>query len=205
MNRLRNLTFHQIAGWLLLLSLLAAQAVFSGAQERRWSIESSIGNAPNADLLTILSLGERRASAYGMMLYVQSFDAQAGQALRIRALDLKASYDWLESAMQLAPQQAYPLFLAARIYAESAPADVRLRMLELVYQQFFSAPNERWPWLAHAAYIARHEMNDSLLAIRYARAIREHALANSVPLWARELEIFMIAADQASKSGDAGR
>ncbi len=85
--------------------------------------------------------------------------------------------------------------MAARIYAESAPPAVRAEMLELVYRHFFNAPNERWPWLAHAAYIARHEMNDPALAARYARAIREHASAASVPRWARDLEIFMLASN----------
>ncbi len=188
-----NKTHRSMGYWILLVLTLAVQAGFSNTQQRHWSIQPSIGKPPNIDILNIVTLGEHRAAGYGMMLYLQSFDAQAGQAVKIRSLDLNASYAWFESALRLAPQQAYPLFLAVRIYAESAPPAVRAQMLELVYRQFFAAPNERWPWLAHAAYLARHEMNSPALASRYARAIREYAQADSVPRWARDLEIFMLA------------
>ena len=180
---------------MMLLIMLALQFRFSSAHERTWSANASIGKPPDHLLLNLLSFGEQRATAYGMMLYLQSFDAQAGRALSIRSLDLNASNAWFESAMQIAPGQAYPLFLAARIYAESAPPPVRAEMLELIYRHFFKAPNERWPWLAHAAYIARHEMQDLALATRYARAIREYSTAASVPRWARDLEIFMLASN----------
>ncbi len=192
--RLKTVRFFSRAqGWLLLLAMLAMQASFSHSHDRRWFVTTSIGTPPNTTLLNILTFGEQRLAAYGMMLYLQSFDAQAGQAIKIRSLDQNASQNWFEAAMRIAPQQAYPLFLAARIYAESAPPQVRADMLEMVYRHFFAAPNERWPWLAHAAYIARHEMQDPALAARFARAIREYATAESVPRWARDLEIFILA------------
>ena len=65
-------------------------------------------------------------------------------------------------------------------------------MLEFVYRQFFVDPNRRWPWLAHAAAIAKHRLKDLPLARRYAGAIQRDATADDVPLWAKQMEIFIL-------------
>ena len=64
-------------------------------------------------------------------------------------------------------------------------------MLEFVYRNFLADPNRRWPWLAHAVIMARHRLEDRLLALRYAQALRTHATAPTVPGWARQMEIFL--------------
>ena len=65
-------------------------------------------------------------------------------------------------------------------------------MLDLVYAEFSKDPDRRWPWLAHAAIVARHQLHDLTLARSYAQAIRERATGPGVPLWARQLEVFML-------------
>ena len=47
-------------------------------------------------------------------------------------------------------------------------------------------------WLAHAAAIAKHRLRDLPLARRYAAAIQRHATADDVPLWAKQMEIFIL-------------
>ena len=65
-------------------------------------------------------------------------------------------------------------------------------MLDLAYRAFLSDPDRRWPWLAHAALLAKHRLKDLQLARIYAHAIQEHARAPDVPLWARQMEIFIL-------------
>ena len=99
---------------------------------------------------------------------------------------------WLRALLELDPRGPYPLFAAARVYAEIRdPARSRL-MLEFVYEQFLLDPNRRWPWLAHAALLAKHRLHDLPLARRYAAAIDRHTTAADVPLWARQMEIFIL-------------
>jgi hypothetical protein len=64
-------------------------------------------------------------------------------------------------------------------------------MLEFVHEQFLLDPNRRWPWLAHAALLAKHRLHDLPLARRYAAAIDRNVSAE-VPLWARQMEIFIL-------------
>ena len=65
-------------------------------------------------------------------------------------------------------------------------------MLDFVYQEFFRDPDRRWPWLAHAAIVAKHRLKDLPLARRYAAAIRLHATGKQVPAWAKQMEIFIL-------------
>jgi hypothetical protein len=64
--------------------------------------------------------------------------------------------------------------------------------MEFVYQEFLRDPNRRWPWLAHVALLAKHRLHDLALARRYAAAIDRNTTDPSVPLWARQMEIFIL-------------
>jgi hypothetical protein len=126
------------------------------------------------------------------MLYLQSFDRGGENTLRYQQLDYGRLVQWLASILALDPRSQYPLFSAARIYAEVPdPARSRIAM-EFVYREFLRDPNRRWPWLAHAALLAKHRLGDLPLARRYAAAIDRHTTDPSVPLWARQMEIFIL-------------
>ena len=140
--------------------------------------------APSARALRLAAFGETQAAARLGMLYLQAFD--------LHALDYARLAAWLRALLELDPRGQYPLFAAARIYAEHPdPARSRV-MLELIHEQFLLDPDRRWPWLAHAALLAKHRLKDLPLARRYAAAIDRHTTAADVPLWARQMEIFIL-------------
>lgn len=177
----------------LVAALLCAQAAFAWIVPRQWQAELSPGEPPSARVAHVAALGESRAAAYAMTLYVQGFDMQAGQPLAIRALSSAQIRAWLARALDLNPDSGYPLLLASRIYAEaSAPDDARA-MLRMVRSRFVEAPATRWPWMVHGLYVARHVIGDLPLAIELARALREHGDLPQVPGWARQAEIFLLA------------
>jgi hypothetical protein len=66
-------------------------------------------------------------------------------------------------------------------------------MLAFIHERFAADPSRRWRWLAHAAIVARHRLGDLPLAIRYARAITEQATGPSVPGWARQMSVLLLA------------
>jgi hypothetical protein len=148
--------------------------------------------APRAEVLRLASFGEPQTMARLAMLYVQSFDLRGENAVRYRELDYGRLVDWLETILALDPRSQYALFSAARVYAENAdPARMR-QMLDFLYRQYFADPNRRWPWLAHAALLAKHQLKDLPLALRYAEAIERHTTAANVPLWATQMRLFVL-------------
>jgi hypothetical protein len=169
--------------WALLALSLAGQLAWQGPRRPAESRNLELPPAPSPQSLRLASFGEREALARMVGVHIQSFEPKRDYARLV---------DWLRSELELDPRSQYPLFLAARVYAESPdPARVR-RALDFVYQEFFRDPNRRWPWLAHAALVAKHRLGDLPLARRYASAVQRYTTAPEVPLWAKQMEIFIL-------------
>jgi len=126
------------------------------------------------------------------MLYLQAYDLGAGNALPYQRLDYARLVQWLRAILDTDPRSEYPLFAAARVYAEvNDPAKCR-EMLAFLHQAFLEDPNRRWPWLAHAALLAKHRLGDLALARRFAADIEHLTTDPSIPLWAKQMEIFIL-------------
>ena len=171
---------------------LCAQIALQAARPSSAPAAADLPPPPGARALRLASFGEAEATARLAMLYLQSFDFAGTNAMPYARLDYARLIGWLRSILELDPRSQYPLFMAARIYAEGPDAARNRLALDFVYEEFLRDPNRRWPWLAHAALLAKHRLHDLALARRYAQAIDRHTTASGVPLWARQMEIFIL-------------
>jgi len=147
---------------------------------------------PRPETLRLASLAEEPAAARLAMLYLQAFDYRGANRIPYQKLDYGRLIGWLDAILALDPRSDYPLFSAARIYAENPDSARSRQMLEYVYRAFLDDPNRRWPWLAHAALLAKHRLNDLPLALRYAEAVQRHTTDPNVPSWAKQMPIFIL-------------
>jgi hypothetical protein len=146
---------------------------------------------PATSLLRLASLGDPIALAKILMLQLQAFDYQSGSKIPYKDLDYARVEAWLSRILELDPGGQYPLLAASRLYAE-VPDEARQRsMLDFVYRQYLRDPNRRWPWLAHATFLAKHRLQDMDLALEYAAALQKYTTAKDVPAWATTMEIFI--------------
>ena len=171
---------------------LAAQLVVAAVRPAPRATADDLPPPPSTALLRLASLGEPVAAAKLLMLHLQSFDYRAGSHVPYRDLDYERVVAWLDRIVDLDPSAQYPLMTASRIYAEVPdPAKQRL-MLDFVYRRYLEDPNRRWPWLAHAAYVAKHQLKDLPLARRYAVALEKNTTTPDAPLWVRQMEFFIL-------------
>jgi hypothetical protein len=175
---------------LLLISLLM-QFAYHHMNDDLHPSSRSLPEAPAGNILNIASAGEPVVSAKILMLWLQGFDHQPGVSIPFRNLDYSRLTGWLDRIISLDPRSHYALLSAARIYSEVPDQNRRRQVLEFVYEKFIENPDERWPWLAHAVYMAKHRMQDRDLALKYARELRVRTSAEIVPEWARQLELFV--------------
>mgnify|MGYP000220993492 CR=1 FL=1 len=147
---------------------------------------------PSAVLIRFASLDEPIAAAGLLALRLQAFDNQPGISLPFTNLDYGVLVLWLARLLELDNASHYPLLMASHMYSQTPDITRRKQMLDFVYREFFSDPNTRWPYLAHAALIAKHELKDLPLALQYARAIQQKARGPEVPHWAQEMPIFIL-------------
>jgi hypothetical protein len=167
----------------LLAASLLAQIAWHARRAAHQSPET-LPPVPRAEVLRLTAFGEDPAAARLLTLYLQGFD--------VRGVDYGRLTGWLGAALALDPRSAYPLFLAARVFAETPDPAASRVALEFIYREFSSDPNRRWPWLAHAALLAKHRLKDLPLARRYAAAVQRQATSSDVPLWAKQMEVFIL-------------
>jgi len=146
---------------------------------------------PATSLLRLASLGEPIALAKILMLQLQSFDYRSGSKIPYKDLDYPRVEAWLTRILELDPEGQYPLLAASRLYAEVPDEARQRRMLDFVYRAYLKDPNRRWPWLAHATFLAKHRLKDMALALQYAAALHKYTTAKDVPAWVTTMEIFM--------------
>jgi hypothetical protein len=147
---------------------------------------------PAAAAIKLMSLGEPIAAAKILMLQLQAFDFQSGSRVSYQQLDYAKVQAWLSLILELDPAGQYPLLAASRLYAEVSDEAKQRGMLDFVYQQYLHDPNRRWPWLAHATFLAKHRLKDITLARKYAAALQKYTTAKDVPPWATTMEIFIL-------------
>lgn len=172
-----------VPGWiaLLLATALAAQVSSQFVQRARAPSAAELPQAPSAQALRLASLGEPAALARLAMIWLQAFDSGGGNAIPYQQLDYSRLVAWLRAILATDPRSGYPLFAAARVYAENAdPAKARL-VLDFIFAEFAADPKRRWPALAHAALLAKHRLQDLALARQYAAAIARLATDDSIP------------------------
>jgi hypothetical protein len=175
----------------LLAAGLALQIGLHAAMPRPRAAAPDLLPAPSASLLRLASLGEPVALAKILMLQLQAFDYQSGSKVPYKELDYTRVQAWLARILELDPEGQYPLLAASRLYAE-VPDEARQRsMLDFVYRQYLLDPNRRWPWLAHATFLAKHRLQDMELALKYAAALQKYTTAKDVPPWVVTMEIFI--------------
>jgi hypothetical protein len=178
--------------WAALGLALAAQIAWRSASPPPAMAAADLPPAPSVASLRLAALGEPEALARLSMLYLQAYDYGGANTTSYSRLDYGRLVAWLDAILALDPRSDYPLFAASRVYAENPdPARTRLA-LEFVYRQFLAAPDRRWASLAQAALIAKHRLKDLPLARRYAAAIDRYTRSPDVPLWARQMEVFIL-------------
>jgi hypothetical protein len=177
---------------IVLASALALQCALRWDFKRVDSLPAALPSPPAALMARAAAFGDPIPVAKLLMLHLQSFDYAAGNQTPYQALDYSILERWLDLILMLDPHGQYPLMSASRVYAEVPQELKRRQMLDFVYRRFLEDPRRRWPWLAHAAAIAKHRLHDLPLARSYAAAIQRFADGPEVPTWARQMEAFIL-------------
>jgi hypothetical protein len=191
-TRARSVKFVPLPVLVLLAAGLCAQVAWHGTRPPPTATASDLPPAPSIDALRLTSLGDPVVMAKLLMLWLQAHDNQPGVSIPFRNLDYQRVADWLERILELDPLGQYPLLAASRVYAAVQDEEKKRFILDFVYRKFFEDPDRRWPWLAHAAIVAKHRFEDLPLALKYAKAVSEHATGPGVPNWARDMPVVIL-------------
>ncbi len=146
----------------------------------------------SAETYRLISLDEPLTVARYLNLWLQSFDNQAGISLSFHQLDYDRVIQWLDTILALDTKGQYPLLVASHIYGSIHSPRKQRQMMDYIYAKFQQRPGQYWRWLAHAVIVAKHELKDMELALRYADALAAESNNKEVPYWAKDLKIIVL-------------
>lgn len=188
----RELSFVPKSIWFALLLSLFLQCywhfMFTRLEIKRYVLPA----APQSSFIKLASLDDPVTAAKLVMLWLQAFDNQPGVSIPLKELNYGKVIEWLDLILKLDNRIQYPLLAAIRFYAEVQDEEKQRKMVQYVSEKFIEDPNARWPFMAHAVYIAKHRIKDVQLALACARTMREYARGDNVPYWAKQMEIFVL-------------
>lgn len=176
----------------LLTFALLAQLWWASARRAPELTITPLAPPPTAAVLRVASLNEPALAARLMMLWLQAYDYQPGVSLPFRSLDYAVIEAWLARMLELDAGFQYPLLAAARLYGEVDDAARQRRMLKFIARSFVDDPARRWPWMAHAVFIAKHRLHDLPLALELAQALARDDDHGAIPAWAKQMRIFVL-------------
>jgi len=176
----------------LLTMALLVQLFWHGSRPAPQATATALPAPPTIEILRLIGLNDPPLTSRAVMLWLQAFDNQPGLTIPFNKLDYDKVIQWLDICLQLDQRSQYPLLAASRLYSQVPDKQKKRKMLEFVYSKFFQDPDKRWVWLAHAIYVAKYQLDDLDTALKYANAIRLHAASESVPFWARHMEVYIL-------------
>src|SRR6202795_3831629 len=181
----------RVQAWLLLGLCLLANVLFQRQNPPARLDIVDLRTPPPAMLVRAAALGENVFAGYLVLMFLQNVDVPLGRATPLADLERNTVIRWLDLATDLDPDTGYPLLLAARHYAETGNLAQRGMILDWVYRRFEERPNQRWPWLAHAVFVARHVLHDNTLAEFYGPPLRTQVSDPTVPTWVRQMDLLL--------------
>lgn len=183
-----------IPAWILpvLVIALLIQIVWQLYRPEPIAQRVDLKSPPTIEMLNVMSFGDSVALSKLTMLWLQAHDNQPGISIPFKQLNYTTLTQWLGRILELDPRGQYPLLSAARVFGQVPDANKQRQMLEFVEQEFYKDPNKRWPWLAHAAFVAKHRLKDQKLALQFAESLAKKATAENVPSWAKQMQIFLL-------------
>lgn len=177
--------------WLLVVTLLL-QLLWHSMQEPVVAKAEDLAPPLSTRTYVMSSLGEPIAASKFLNLWLQAFDNQPGASISFHQLNYPRLTQWLDTILELDPRGHYPMLVAARVYGSVKDPEKQKIMMDYIFFKFNEEPDKYWRWLAHAVIIAKHELRDNELALKYANVLAEKANGKNIPYWARDMKIIVL-------------
>ena len=155
----------------------------------RWG---NVPPVPKINTLVMGFLGDSQFAFRASAIALQNYGS-IGQTQSLKDYNYETLGKWFDLLDQLDRKSNYVPYLAAYYYgAVQDPSKLGPVISYLEKVGMYPMPG-RWRWLAQAAYLARHRMQDNDNALRIARKLGSIYKPGEMPNWTRNMESMLMA------------
>lgn len=175
---------------LLIVFIFANLAFWMDAHKikKTWA---NVPQAPSVAGASLMSLGDHQLAYRGYATLLQNIGSVDGRGVALKDYNFDALGQWFMLADELdSRSDAVPMIAAYYYGAVQDPSmlDPVLDYLSVVGARPYG---QKWRWLGHAVYLARHQQkdNDKALALAYKLAANENP---KLAPWAKQMPVFIL-------------
>lgn len=136
----------------------------------------------------MMALGDSEFAYRTLALTLQNLGDAGGHYAALKDYDYNKISQWLWLLHDLDPASDHVPLLAA-YYFGGTPVDKDIGVIVEYLGKIGENPaGEKWRWLAHAAYLARHRMHDLQRALDLAYKLSKmQPVGDELPIWAKHM------------------
>lgn len=179
---------------LFLALALAVNVAFWFASRDTYAHWGNVPPVPTKNGARIMTLGDEQFSYRFGAITLQNLGNSGGRVTAVKDYDYKKLGQWFWLLNDLDPASNHVPMMAAYYFgATQKPEDVAVvvRYLGAIGQ---NPVGNKWRWLVHAIFLARHRMDDLPLALDMAYVLsRMQPVGDVLPAWARQMPAFVLA------------
>lgn len=150
---------------------------------------------PERKVAVLLGLGDAQFSYRLGAMTLQNVGNTPGMEVSLKDYDyhMLGKWFWLLHGLDPASNDV-PMVAAYYFGGTRVPSDVAI-VVEYLATIGQNPAGNKWRWLAHAVYLARHRMYDLDLALDLAYKLsRMQPVGDNLPIWAKQMPAFVLAA-----------
>lgn len=124
-------------------------------------------------------------------LALQNFGNAGGDYMPLKDYDYRYVAEWLNRLDALDPKSNFAPFLAAYYFGATQLPQEQLPGIITYLEKVGSRPEgEKWRFLAHAVFLARHKMQDMPEAVRLAQKLAA-TYRPGMPAWTKQMHVLL--------------
>ncbi len=177
-----------------LLGAVALAVLFWQASsdiEARWA---GVPPVPSVRTATLMTLGDTQLAYRSGALTLQMLGDGGGRIVPLKEYDYHKLGQWFDVLDALDPAADHVPMIAAYYFgATRVPGDIAV-IVDYLGRIGDNPAGQKWRWLGHAAYLARHRLDnlDLALDLAYKLARIEPLDGKALPIWARQMPAFLL-------------
>lgn len=154
----------------------------------RWT---NVPPAPSGNGAVFLTLGDTQFAYRAIGMSLQNFGDTGGRTTPLKDYDYPSLSRWFFLEDQLDPVSNYVPMLAAFFFGGTSRPDQVSRVVDYLETVGSRPEGEKWRWMAHAVYLARHVQQDKARALDLARKLSENRNPD-MPAWTRTMPALIL-------------
>lgn len=155
------------------------------------SFWANVPPVPSVERASMLTLGDRQLAYRTYASMLQNLGNVGGRYLSLVDYDYERLKDWFFLEDHLDPVADVVPMMAAYYFGGVKDKEKQKYVIDYLEHSGQSAIGEKWRWLGHAVYLARHEQEDNDRALELAYKLADNKSPDLAD-WAKQMPAFVL-------------